>query len=113
MGKLHDALLASGYAGHDLERFLVRLVFCLFADDTGIFAPKGIFLDFVRDRTSEDGTDLGPLLGQLFEVLNQPTDKRQKTLDDDLKQFEYINGDLFAERLPMPAFDSAMRAAPP
>ena len=109
MGKLHDALLASGYAGHDLERFLVRLVFCLFADDTGIFAPKGIFLDFVRDRTSEDGSDLGPLLGQLFEVLNRPADKRHKTLDEDLKQFEYINGDLFAERLPMPDFDSAMR----
>jgi hypothetical protein len=109
MGKLHDALLASGYGGHDLERFLVRLVFCLFADDTGIFAPKGIFLDFVRDRTSDDGSDLGPLLGQLFEVLNRPTDKRHKTLDEDLKQFEYINGDLFAERLPMPDFDSAMR----
>ncbi len=44
MGKLHDSLLASGYEGHDLERFLVRLVFCLFADSTGIFAPKGIFL---------------------------------------------------------------------
>jgi hypothetical protein len=109
MGRLHDALLASGYAGHDLERFLVRLVFCLFADDTSIFAPKGIFLDFVRDRTREDGSDLGPLLGQLFEVLNTPIDKRQKTLDEDLKQFEYINGDLFAERLPMPAFDSGMR----
>jgi hypothetical protein len=109
MGKLHDVLLASGYSGHDLERFLVRLVFCLFADDTGIFAPKGIFLDFVRDRTSEDGSDLGPMLGQLFEVLNRPHEKRHKTLDDDLKQFEYVNGDLFAERLPMPDFDSGMR----
>jgi hypothetical protein len=110
MGTLHDALLASGYAGHDLERFLVRLVFCLFADDMGIFVPKGIFLDFVRDRTREDGSDLGPLLGQLFEVLNQPLEKRQKALDEDLRQFEYINGDLFSERLPMPAFDSTMRA---
>lgn len=110
MGKLHDSLLASGYEGHDLERFLVRLVFCLFADSTGIFAPKGIFLDFVRDRTREDGSDLGPMLGQLFEVLNQPLEKRQKALDEDLRQFEYINGDLFAERLPMPAFDSTMRS---
>jgi hypothetical protein len=109
MGKLHDALLASGYEGHELERFLVRLVFCLFADDTGIFTPKGIFQDFIRDRTRPDGSDLGPLLGQLFEVLNRPDDKRQKTLDDDLKQFPYVNGDLFAERLPMPAFDSKMR----
>jgi len=45
MGQLHDALKASGYEGHDLERLLVRLVFCLFADDTGIFEPRGIFLD--------------------------------------------------------------------
>jgi len=109
MGKLHDALLASGYGGHELERFLVRLVFCLFADDTGIFTPKGIFLDFIRDRTSEDGADLGPLLGQLFEVLNRPDDVRQKTLDEDLKQFPYVNGDLFTERLSMPAFNSTMR----
>jgi hypothetical protein len=110
MGKLHDALLASGYAGHHLERFLVRLVFCLFADDTGIFTPRGIFQDYVRDRTREDGSDVGPLLGQLFEeVLNKPIDKRQKKLDDDLKEFSYINGDLFAERLGMPSFDSTMR----
>ena len=40
MGLLHDALAASGYQGHDLERFLVRIVFCLFADDTGIFEPR-------------------------------------------------------------------------
>lgn len=109
MGRLHDALLASGYEGHELERFLVRLVFCLFADDTGIFAPKGIFQDFVLERTREDGSDLGPLLGQLFEVLNRHDDKRQKALDEDLKQFPYVNGDLFAERLGMPAFNSTMR----
>ncbi len=110
MGRLHDALLASGYGGHDLDRLLVRLVFCLFADATGIFVPRGIFLDFIRDRTSDDGSDLGPRLGQLFEVLNRPTERRYKTLDEDLKQFEYINGDLFAERLPMPDFDSGMRS---
>ena len=109
MGKLHDALLASGYEGHELERFLVRLVFCLFADGTGIFTPKGIFQDFIRDRTRDDGADLGPMLGQLFEVLNQPDTDRQKALDEDLKQFPYVNGDLFAERLSMPAFDSSMR----
>jgi hypothetical protein len=44
MGKLHDALEESGYVGHDLEQLLVRLLFCLFADDTGIFQPKDIFL---------------------------------------------------------------------
>jgi MmeI, DNA-methyltransferase domain/MmeI, target recognition domain/MmeI, N-terminal domain/MmeI, helicase spacer domain/MmeI, C-terminal domain len=109
MGHLHDALLASGYRGHDLERFLVRLVFCLFADNTRIFDPKRIFHDFIDQRTSEDGSDLGPRLEQLFYVLNQPEAERPRTLDDDLKQFPYINGLLFAERLAMPAFDSEMR----
>ncbi|MEQ1524344.1 MAG: type IIL restriction-modification enzyme MmeI, partial [Aestuariivirga sp.] len=88
----------------------MRLVFCLFADDTGIFAPKGILTDYIEQRTSPDGTDLGPKLANLFEVLNTAEDKRQKTLDEDLKQFPYVNGDLFAERLPLPSFDSRMRS---
>ena len=59
MGRLHDALKSTGYEGHDLERFLVRVLFCLFADSTGIFEPRGIFSDLIRNRTSEDGADLG------------------------------------------------------
>ena len=57
MARLHDALKASGYAGDDLERFLVRTVFCLFADDTGIFEPRGIFMEFIEERTAVDGAD--------------------------------------------------------
>jgi hypothetical protein len=109
MGKLHDALDASGYTGHDLERLLVRLLFCLFADDTGIFEPRGIFDALIRERTSEDGSDTGLWLSSLFDVLNTPEDRRQRALDEDLKQFAYINGNLFAERLPIPAFNSMMR----
>jgi hypothetical protein len=109
MGKLHDALKEAGYEGHDLERYLVRLLFCLFADDTGIFEPKDILLDFIQNRTQPDGSDLGARLNELFEVLNTPEDKRYKTLDEDLNQFPYINGDLFAERLRTPAFDTSMR----
>lgn len=109
LGKLHDSLEASGYLGHDLERFLVRLVFCLFADDTGIFEPRDIFQDFVLNRTNEDGSDTGAWLGQLFSVLNRPEAARAKTLDEDLARFPYVNGELFAERLDMPSFDSGMR----
>ncbi len=109
MGKIHDTLKASGYIGHDLERLLVRLLFCLFADDTGIFEPRGIFDSLIRDRTSEDGSDTGQWLSSLFDVLNTPEDRRQKALDEDLEQFAYINGDLFAERLPIPAFNGAIR----
>ncbi len=57
MGKLHDALKASGYTGHPLEVLLVRLLFCLFADDTGIFQPAQSFRTFVEERTAVDGSD--------------------------------------------------------
>jgi hypothetical protein len=111
MGKLHDKLKDTGYVGHDLERFLVRVLFCLFADSTGIFEPPGIFGDYIRDRTREDGSDLGGLLSQLFQVLNTPDERRHGNLDEDLARFPYVNGDLFEERLPIPSFDSPMRAA--
>ncbi|MCK6631936.1 MAG: N-6 DNA methylase [Fimbriimonadaceae bacterium] len=109
MGELHDALKASGYKGHDLEVFLVRLLFCLFADDTGIFEPRGIFLEFVRTRTREDGSDVGARLIELFQVLNEPRESRQTTLDEDLQAFDYINGDLFREAIRTPHFDAKMR----
>ena len=109
MGRVHDALEESGYDGHDLEQFLVRLLFCLFADDTGIFEPRGIFETLIKDRTTEDGSDLGQWISQLFDVLNTPEAERYKTLDEDLAAFPYINGDLFKDRLPIPAFDAEMR----
>ena len=111
VGRLHDALDEAGYRGHDLECFLVRTVFCLFADDTGIFEPRDIFLDFIETRTSVDGADLGPLLSQLFQVLDTPEVDRTATLDEDLVRFPYINGDLFNGPLRIPAFNTSMREA--
>lgn len=109
VGQLHDALQASGYTGHDLEQFLVRIVFCLFADDTGIFAPRDSFLELLEKRTREDGSDLGGWLTQLFQILNTPEDQRFTSLDLDLAHFPYVNGDLFQGTLRIPSFDSAMR----
>ncbi len=109
VGHLHDALKEAGYQGYDLERFLVRIVFCLFADDTGIFEPRDIFLEFIETRTREDGSDLGPMLTQLFQVLDTPVDNRSLTLDEDLANFSYINGDLFHEPLRIPSFNRVMR----
>ena len=109
VGKLHDALEEAGYTGHDLEQFLVRLVFCLFADDTGIFEPRDIFLDFLETRTREDGSDLGGWLAQLFQVLNTAEEKRAKNLDSDLVKFPYVNGSLFGDPLLIPSFDTEMR----
>ena len=111
VGRLHDALADSGHRGHDLERFLVRVVFCLFADDTGIFEPRDIFLEFIETRTSEDGADLGPWLAQLFEVLDTPESERAANLDEDLARFPYINGELFQGHLRTFSFDAVMRGA--
>ena len=109
VGRLHDALDTAGYRGHDLERFLVRIVFCLFADDTGIFEPRDIFFDLLEDRTGEDGADLGPWLAQLFQVLDTREGDRAATLDEDLNRFPYVNGRLFEEPLRIPSFDGSMR----
>ena len=111
VGRLHDALHAAGYRGHDLERFLVRIVFCLFADDTGIFEPRDIFFEFVETRTAEDGADLGPWLSQLFQVLDTPETDRLATLDEDLARFPHVNGALFDGPLRIPSFDAPMRQA--
>ncbi len=111
MGRLHDALKASGYAGHPLEVLLVRLLFCLFAEDTGIFQPASAFRAWVEERTAPDGSDLGPQLAQLFQVLNTPEDRRSKNLDEQIAAFQYINGKLFEEALPIADFDAAMREA--
>src|SRR5574340_763123 len=111
MGRLHDRLKASGYTGHPLEVLLVRLLFCLFAEDTGIFQPAGAFRAWLEERIAPDGSDLGPQLAQLFQVLNTPEDKRSKNLDEQLAAFPYVNGRLFEEMLPIAAFDAAMREA--
>lgn len=110
MGKLHDQMKVVGYEGHPLEIYLVRLLFCLFAEDTGIFERQQ-FQDYIENRTSEDGSDLGHHLSTLFYVLNSPPDKRLKNLDEQLTAFPFINGKLFEEMLPPAAFDSSMRHA--
>ncbi|HWB26768.1 MAG TPA: DNA methyltransferase [Chitinophagaceae bacterium] len=108
MGKLHDRLKDIGYTGHPLELYLVRLLFCLFAEDTTIF-NKGAFYEFITTRTADDGSDLAARLSELFFVLNTPEDKRLKYLDESLKAFPYVNGKLFEETLPPAAFDTSMR----
>jgi type I restriction-modification system DNA methylase subunit len=110
MGKLHDRLRAAGYPGHNLEVMLVRLLFCLFAEDTTLFDSKGSFRDFLENNTKEDGSDLGPQLSLLFQVLNTKEDKRQENLKETFSAFPYVNGKLFEEALPIPSCDSAMRA---
>lgn len=108
ISKLHEALLRINFKGRDLEVFLTRLLFCLFADDTSIFNENGQFRRFV-ESAKEDGSDIGQKVGELFEVLNTADDDRFVTLEDNIKAFPYINGNLFAERTRIPVFDSDLR----
>ena len=110
MGKLHDRLEEIGYAGHPLEVYLVRILFCLFAEDTTIF-NKQQFQDYIEQRTNLDGSDLAPKLQELFQVLNTPKESRFKNLDEQLTDFPYVNGKLFEETLPVASFDRKMRDA--
>ena len=109
MGRLHDRLKAIGYEGHQLEVYLVRLLFCLFADDTGIFDEHDLFVRYIVQRTNVDGSDIGLHLGKIFETLNKPVEKRQTSLDAQLTKFPYVNGGLFEERLEAADFDAKMR----
>ena len=109
MGELHDRLKEIGYTGHDLEVYLVRLLFCMFADDTGIFDKEGIFWEYIDLHTKEDGSDLAMHIASIFHILNTSKEKRLKNLDENLAQFPYVNGKLFEEPLQPAAFDKPMR----
>ena len=116
LGKLHDALKSDGYgldaaghAGHPLQVFLVRVLFCLFAEDTGLFLPKDSFLDLI-EHTKEDGSDTGSTLARLFQLLNTPLAARQHAVAEMFAAFPYVNGHLFEESLLIPEFNSQMRS---
>ncbi len=110
LAKLHDGLHASGYDTHSLREWLTRILFCLFADDTDVW-DRAAFHTYIARRTSIDGGDLGPKLAYLFQVLNTAPDSRPPNLDEDLADFTYIDGDLFATTLPMPTCDEEIRTA--
>ena len=108
MGGVCDALREAGYRG-ELERFLTQLLFCFFADDSGIFPEKGMLDDFLRNRTREDGTDFGTSLSHLFKILDTPAAERMTSIDEQIARFPYINGSLFEGDPQVADFNSAMR----
>jgi len=110
LSELHDQLEREQFIGRDLEIFLTRLVFCFFAEDTSIF-EKSQFQEWVELDTREDGGDLGGRLNELFEVLNKPEVERSALLAENIRAFPYVNGGLFADRLPPAPFNSTMREA--
>jgi hypothetical protein len=108
MAALHDALEEGGYEGGEVDRLLTRILFCLFAEDTGIFEPNA-FAGFIENHTAEDGRDLGSRLSELFQALGTPPEKRQERLDENLAALPYVDGALFDAPLRVAAFDAHMR----
>ena len=109
MADLYIELEKFGYEGHEASVFLVRILFCLFADDTAMW-KKDIFKNLVKD-THDSGSDLGPRLSQLFLILNTPKSERKGPLDPTLTDFPYVNGGVFSENLAPINFNASMRKA--
>ena len=111
VGRIYEALLKQyDDPSHKALRWLnilcVRIVFCLYAEDAGVFAHDQ-FHDFL---TAYEAKDLRRALQDLFEILNTPVEKRSKYLQDDLKAFPYTNGGLFAEEIEIPQFTPELKA---
>lgn len=116
MAKLFDLIKADNFtdesvgdkaALHNLNVFLTRLLFCFFAEDTEIFNDNQ-FSNAIQGHTHEDGSDLAEYLNRLFFVLNTP-EKERGALPDYLSKFPYVNGGLFADNIPSPAFSRKSR----
>lgn len=105
MGQLHDSLKSSGYDGRDLELLLIRLLFCVYAENTNIFSPY-YFSDYITNE--QDPTTVGTKIQMLFRILNQNYDERQNNLPKELSIFPYVNGKLFEEPIVPPNFDYRM-----
>ncbi len=110
VGRIYDALLkqyddASPEALRWLNILCVRIVFCLYAEDAGIFAHDQFHDYLVR----YDAEDLRSALIRLFDTLNTPQDNRSKYLKEDLKAFPYTNGGLFAEEIEIPQFTDELK----
>ena len=108
VGKLYDAILKQ-YKNPDdpetlksLNKLCVRLVFCLYAEDAGIFGKHGMFHDYLKQFQSKD---VRKALIELFQVLDQKPEDRDPYMDEDLAAFPYVNGGLFAdENIEIPRF---------
>lgn len=114
VGKLCDAFskeyrdINNEQSQKDLNELCVRLVFCLYAEDAGLFGRKNIFHDYLAKY--DDLTLMRENLIKLFRILDTPLDKRDPYLEDDLNQFPYVNGGLFSnENIEIPKFTEEVK----
>ena len=111
LAKLHDELRAyndfrSDSDLHDLNIFITRLLFCFFAEDTGIF-EEGLFTSSIIRYTKEDGSDLSDYLDESFNVMDRS--QRNSDIPKIVTQFPYVNGGLFAKQIQIPRMGARAR----
>jgi len=108
MAKLYVLLKKSNYPREDCDLLLIRLVFCMFAEDADIF-DKNKFSSYLSFQSRDDGSGMGSSIQEVFSVLDTPLENRQKTMSSELQNFPYVNGGLFSKRIETPQFDREMR----
>ena len=106
LAKLHDEIRAYNEFNsdddlHDLNIFITRLLFCFFAEDTGIFEAN-LFSNFIKRYTKSDGSDLSDMIGQAFSIMNVKLAERSEDITKEINAFPYVNGGLFATDIPIP-----------
>ncbi|MBS1615546.1 MAG: class I SAM-dependent DNA methyltransferase [Bacteroidetes bacterium] len=109
LGRLYDLLVTDNPGfnneSHGLNLFLSRLLFCFFAEDTGIFSQNGIFTKTLVQYTESDGRDIHSFLNELFRRLNT----EQGDFPEHLAAFPYVNGGLFRDAIECPKFSVKSR----
>lgn len=113
MDRLYQAIISDNPEyykdnSHDLNIFLSRLLFCLFAEDTGIFPKAGMFTNSVNSYTHESGEEMDNYFSTLFDVLNTKDSDRSKFASHFL-EFPYVNGGLFETKIKLPTFTANSR----
>ena len=103
VAKLHQAFIIDGVNADELALFLTRLIFCFFADDTGIFGQRNLLDGLLKNEAKADGSNLNEVFTTLFDTLN--TEQRSSRLPESYAAFAYINGDLFSQSIRIPYFD--------
>lgn len=112
LGELYDILVVDNpdwiaQGSHQLNIFLSRLLFCFFAEDTGIFDVKSIFTETLANNTKKDGSDVDLFLTTLFKKLNTPEGKG--SFEPHFDKFPYVNGGLFRDDIQCPKFSTKAR----
>lgn len=113
--KLYDAILVANPTWnstthtHELNVFMTRVLFCLYAEDTGIFDTPKLFRNTVTQHTQEDGTNVAPFLDRIFRIMNVEESKRPKDTPSVELKFPYVNGSLFENTLEVPKFNRTLR----